>query len=110
MNERGREERDLREGERERETHKHALPTSSEVSLQENSKPLVELWKVHLRAKIPVEEMANLLTLQSLLEQKSCQGTVMVRLKLEDLKIEDYSYMYKFGKMYKYFYRNIFPS
>ena len=43
----------MRKGEREREmrekqTHKHALPTSSEVSLQENSKPLVELWQVHL--------------------------------------------------------------
>ena len=51
-------ERKVSDGERERErererekgmqTHKHVLPTSSEVGLQEDPKSLVELWQVHL--------------------------------------------------------------
>ncbi len=34
-------------------THKHGLATSPEVGLQQNAKPLVELWGVHLRTKVP---------------------------------------------------------
>ena len=68
-----------------RDTYKHALSASPEIGLQEDAEPLVELWGVHLRAEIPVEEMADLLALESSLQQESRQGTVVVGLKLQHL-------------------------
>ena len=59
-----------REGEE--QTHKHGLPTSSEVGLQEYAEALVELRSIHLRSQIPVKEVPDSLALQRPLEQKPC--------------------------------------
>lgn len=68
-------------------TYKHGLSTASQVGFQENAEPLVELWSVHFRPQVPVEEVANLLALQSSFEQEAPQSTVMVGFKLEDLQV-----------------------